>query len=417
MSRSNLALSNLAIGVLSGIGILSATQMPFLPGISLTTSGALGIVGVIHRHRRNELKLADYSDGVSEFADDIELALKPVVNWFDGATEPVVQQYVIPKIPPIAQYLLDAASAERDDSWLTQKFIRASKFVLGGKGTGKSTWIRYEARRFVAENEGCTIRIVDLHRNDEDGEWLPGIPESDYLATTKDQALAFLREIYQVGHDRIASGRTDHPEYKLILDEWQGILDRCTEEEAEFAVKVVRFVQDELRKYRTNITITSKSFKKELMKLDSSVIGQMDLLALGKSLADPTNKLPMDIDAKALVQKRNTVAALPGCKYACVYRDAIEGEPEIKVIPDNLVDRMNAYQFSYSALPEHEQWLLDNRDRILELKEAGKTTRQISEELKVRRTAKDLRWSALKQFLATENEPETLTETEEEQAA
>lgn len=200
----------------------------------------------------------------------------------------------------------------------------------------------------------------------------------------------------------IKSGKTNHPEYKLILDEWQGLMDRCSEEEQDFAIKVVRFTQDELRKYHANVTITSKSFKKEMMKLDSSVIGQMDLLALGKSLADPTNKLPSDIDAKILVQKRNAVAALPGCKYACVYRDAIEGEPEIKVIPDNLVERMNAYQFSYAdAVPEHEQWLIDNRDRILQLQSEGKSLRYISEALKVQRSKGNAQYEALKQFLST----------------
>ena len=370
----------------------------------------LGLVGVAHRHAKTKLNANDYFEGLSEFALDIDEAVSPLLNWFDNAAEPVLQQYVVPRIPPIAQHLLQAASVERDDSWLTQKTIRASKFVLGGKGTGKSTWIRYEARRFVAENSGCTIRIVDLHRNDEDGEWLPGLPEPDYLATTKDQALAFLREIYQVGRDRIKSGKTNHPEYKLILDEWQGLMDRCTDEEAEFAVKVVRFTQDELRKYHANVTITSKSFKKEMMKLDSSVIGQMDLLALGKLLADSTNKLPSDIDAKILVQKRNVVAALPGCKYACVHRDAIEGEPEIKVIPDNLVERMNAYQFSYAdAVPEHEQWLMDNRDRILEMQSEGKSLRYISGALKIQRSKGDLKYETLKQFLSTPKTEEQAT--------
>lgn len=202
MSKTNAALANLSIGVLSGFGLVAASQMPFLPGVSTTIGSVLGLVGVVHRHAKTKLNADDYFEGLSEFALDIDEAVSPLLNWFDNAAEPVLQQYVVPRIPPIAQHLLEAASAERDDSWLTQKLIRASKFVLGGKGTGKSTWIRYEARRFVAENSGCTIRIVDLHRNDEDGEWLPGLPESDYLATTKDQAIAFLREIYQVGHDR-----------------------------------------------------------------------------------------------------------------------------------------------------------------------------------------------------------------------
>ena len=107
----------------------------------------------------------------------------------------------------------------------------------------------------------------------------------------------------------------------------------------------------------------------------------MDFLALGNSLADSTNKLPHDIDAKALTQKRSAVAALPGCKYACVYRELGE-EPQIRVIPADLPDRSAQYVFQTEDYVDPDVvWLEGQKPLISELAANGHSQSHIAGKL------------------------------------
>ncbi|HEY9696764.1 MAG TPA: hypothetical protein V6D10_05845 [Trichocoleus sp.] len=407
-AKLDVALGNLAIACLSSIAIVTASQMPFLPGVGAAAAGTLGLVGAARRQQRQSLTLTDYADSVGNFVDEIDQAVTPALNWIVGKTEPAIQQYLLPRIPSVAQQFLDAAVAERDDSWLTLPKIIAPKFVLGGRGTGKTTLLRYEARRFKAEVPSGILRIIDLHFNQEDGDWLPGVPPSDYLATKVDEGLAFIRELEQIGLDRIASESTHHPEYKIIIDEWQGFINRLKDEDAKYVVDVVQFVLDELRKYKVNVTLSSKAYKKEMSKVDSSLLSQMDLWALGSSLADSTNRLPLDFDVKPLLSKRHTIATFPGCKYAFIYREANE-LPAVLVLPNNLDKRSSTYTFKYSdELPEHERWIAENRDRILAMKTEGLSKTKVAQSFDQfgKRDDSNPRWVTLTQLFDSETEGE-----------
>jgi hypothetical protein len=383
--KNNAALSNLLASVLAVGGFLTVPYQPWFVGIPMSAAGCfLGVTSAI-RHKKYQLTTADYWNEFEEFCTEGEEGLDPLLSWVGKRSQPLVQKYVVPKMPAIAATLLDAASAQKDDSWLTQQMIRASKFVLGAKGTGKSEWIRYEARRFRAENPNGVLRIVDIHY-DADEPWLVGMgDESGYVASDAATGMAFIREMRAIGEQRIKDSEKSGVPYKLIIDEYQGFCDR-SETDSEFVAKAVQFSQDELRKYQVNVTLTAKSIKEKQTGLDSSIISQMDLLALGNSLADATNKLPHDINAKELTAKRQAVAALPGCKYACVYRELGE-EPQIKVIPEDLPQRSASITFAVleDELTEDEIWLAGQSDRIAEMVATGLSRSKIYKQLGVSR--------------------------------
>ena len=401
-SNSEIALGNLMAGTLSIVGMLTIAYQPWYVGMPIASISSFFGFGVAQRHKKHELTLIDYWQGFEEFCDEGEEFIEPAFNWIGKRSQPLYQKYVVPKMPALAASLLEAAVAERDDNWLTQKLIRASKFILGGKGTGKSVWIRYEARRFKAENPTGIVRIVDLHAlDDEDEQWLPGLDPASYLATNVAEGMGFVRELLQVGRDRIASKSTDHPEYKLIIDEFQAFRNRASDEEKAQIDEAIQFSQDELRKYKVNVTLTSKSRKKGMTGQDSSVIDQMDFMALGNSIADPNNVLPYDINAKELTAKRQAVAALPGCKYAAVYRP-MDGEPEIKVVPADLPERSNAITFGVlgDELSEDEIWFEENKPAILALFKSGASLNQTCLAFEIKKGSNSVRYRLVRDFLS-----------------
>ena len=258
-SKTEIALSNIALSLLSAIGVLAASQTPWFIGMPTFSAVGLTAAGVIGRNKKHELTLRDYWEAVPNFSDDVELALDPILSLANRA-DPLVDRFIVPRIPPIAKTLLDVASAEKDDSWMTPEMILASKFILGAKNTGKSEWIRFEARRFKAENPNGILRIIDIHYDPAE-PWLLGMgDESDYVASDAATGMAFVREMRSIGEQRIKDSEKNGVPYKLIIDEYQGFIDR-RETDSDFVSKAIQFSQDELRKFGVNVTITSKSFQ------------------------------------------------------------------------------------------------------------------------------------------------------------
>jgi len=399
-NKGAIAFGSLSGAMLGLIAIGSVPKMPWFVGIPAFSGGLCAVAGAIGRHGKHGLSLNDYADGLAEFSEDCWETLEGPLNWLGDKAEPVIQETIVPRMPSIAQLLLDAAQAECDDSWITSEVICNPKFVLGGRGTGKTTWMRYQARRFKAENPDGILRIVDLHHNEDDGPWLPGIPEEEYLATDIEEAIAVIREAMEEGRKRVASGSRKHPQYHLIIDEYQGVCARLSDSENEELSNLVQFVLDELRKYHVNVTLSSKSIKQKMTGIDSSLIAQMDWLALGNSLADPSAKLPLDLEPKELLKKRSILSKLPGCRFACIYRPADE-DPEVRVIPADLPERTAAYTFrAEDDIPESERWKAENRAIVLQLLAEGKSKTRIAQDLPGfgRRDATNYRWGLLVQW-------------------
>ena len=252
--------------------------------------------------------------------------------------------------------MMDDLAPQVEYAWFDDKFIDASKGVFGAKGSGKSTVLSYEAIRFKQLHPEGELRIGDLHFDEEESSWLPGMPPSEqlekYIANKPDKILAHFRRAYALLKDRVDRGdRKGHP-FKLICDEFIATCARWSEKEREEVLQAIQLSQYEGRKYGVNITLGLHSLKKEQSGIDSSVLANMDLLFLGNALADPNLKLPSDFDAKLLVNRQQalqmTLKKQQG--FACVVRK-LGDAPQIQVIP--FID-LSKYQ--YQASPESKDW-------------------------------------------------------------
>lgn len=227
---------------------------------------------------------------------------------------------------------------EVDYNWLDDRFVCASKGVFGAKNSGKSTYLSYEAIRFLQINPEGELRIGDLHFDDDESSWLPGMPvaeqTSKYVATRPEQILALFRRAHALLKDRVERRDRKGVPFKLICDEFIATMSRWSEKEQQEVLKAIQLSQYEGRKYKVDITLGLHSIKKDQSGIDSSVLANMDLLFLGNSLADPNLKLPADFDAKTLVvqQQALQMTLQPKQGFACVVRK-LGDSPQIQVMP------------------------------------------------------------------------------------
>lgn len=244
-----------------------------------------------------------------------------------------------------------SAHSTIDYSWLDEDFIRASKAVFGAKGSGKTTYLNYEAMMFLATNPNGELRIGDLHFDPEEPKWLPSVPSEvllkKYVASKKESILALFRWFHAELKDRIDKGDRIKPgqdvvtregrtrrRVKFICDEFIGFIGRCSNEEIKEIEACLATSQDEGRKFGMDVTLGLHSLKKGRSKIDSSVLFQMDILCLANAIADPNTPFPTDWDKKALVSCRHAVQASlgPGQGFACVA--CKQGDPPIvQVLP------------------------------------------------------------------------------------
>jgi hypothetical protein len=240
-----------------------------------------------------------------------------------------------------------------DYSWLDSKFIAASKVVFGAKGSGKSRYLSYESIEFLRNHPDGELRIGDRHF-DEDAEWLPGMPfelvQSKFVAKKSSDILKLFRYAGALLKHRVDNGiRVNHPDYfpfKLICDEFESFIADLDVDQKEEVMNVINRSQDEGRKFGINITLCVHSLKRERIGVDSSALFQMDVLCLGKSLADPNTRFPADFDCKRLLQQQNEMqqSLAPKQGYACVVRKLGE-DPKIEVVP--FIDlSLPEYQFA-----------------------------------------------------------------------
>lgn len=234
---------------------------------------------------------------------------------------------------------LTSTTNEIDYSWFDNSFIDTSKAVFGGKGTGKSTYMAFEAARFLQLHPDGILLIGDIHYDEESSKWLPGISSEvlldKYLAKKADQVLQVVRWCKKELRDRINKGDKKRVPVKLILDEFLGLTRRWEKEEVEEVMEFIAESQDEGRKFRVNVTLGLHSIKEKRSGIDSSVLFQMDLLVLGGSIADTTIKWPADFEVKELSSLRNQVQASlkKGQGYACVVKRQNDA-PMVVVLPD-----------------------------------------------------------------------------------
>ena len=213
-------------------------------------------------------------------------------------------EITIPGKVTSAQLKTVESKTEIDLSWLTSDFIRYSKVVVGVRGSGKSSYLKYEASRFLLENPNSLLYIFDPHFNKQKPErwWLNNIPLDILLerfVTKKAE------DIYQkvVGLYRELQRRIDEeleppevPKVKIILDEEENLKRSLDEEKFDYFLKFVSLIQDEGRKFGFEITIGMHGLKKHKTGIDSNDLGQMNWLVFEKSAYDPNTRYPADFE-------------------------------------------------------------------------------------------------------------------------
>lgn len=225
-----------------------------------------------------------------------------------------------------------------DYSWIDSDFIRASKMIFAPKGSGKSRYLSYEVVRFLQENPDAELRIGDIHFDEEESEWLPGVPTKilleKFVCKKPAEVLNLFRRARKVLRNRIDKSLRNEPFFKLVCDEFDGFMRRIEEKEREEVAEIIQEIEDEGRKYKVRVVIVAHSFKKEQTGIDATAIAQMDILALGKALADPTAKFPADFDKKVLLEWLSDVANSLQKHQGrpCVVRKLGE-DPRVEVIP------------------------------------------------------------------------------------
>jgi hypothetical protein len=235
---------------------------------------------------------------------------------------------------------LQSVSSDLDYSWLDDDFVKASKAVFGARGSGKTTYLNYEALRFLQAYPDGELRIADLHFDPDEPKWLPGVASDvllkSFVANKKDKIIALISYCNKELKDRIDKMDKKRKRIKLIIDEFVGLLGRCDDKEIKLIDSFLATSQDEGRKFGVDVTLGLHSLKKERCKIDSSVLWQMDILCLANSIADPATKFPSDWENKQLAQDRHTLQAelKKGEGFACVVCKNHAGEPaRVEVLP------------------------------------------------------------------------------------
>jgi len=217
--------------------------------------------------------------------------------------------------PSIAAAIESQSTINYD--WLSDDFVDASKAVFGAKGSGKSTYLAYEAYSFLHRHPEGELRIGDLHwdpdlNSKDPSRWLWGIDRSivEQYFVTKDpkQVLQIFRRAMRLLEEREKNNDKSSPPFKFICDEFARSSSRWTDDEKSEVANIIEQVQFGGRKYGVDITLGLHSLKKEMTGIDSSaLLGNMDLLCLGMSLADPNTRFPADIDRKALLAEQSAL--------------------------------------------------------------------------------------------------------------
>ncbi|XAI95706.1 hypothetical protein [Dolichospermum phage Dfl-JY23] len=306
-------------------------------------------------HKKNELSL-NFSKAmvINEVANEIDLASRlqnlPVPAQLRYINKYALQGLLTPVTPesPVENYYssddgyflsLDSdlkeleRKTELDLSWIDSQFINSSKIVVGGRGSGKSVYLRYEASRWLIENPTGYLLIVDPHYDKRRVEkhWLCDLDQKlvmkKFLSKFKDTRnpgdenewkgyLYHLRNCWVELQSRINdSGDFDDdeqiPEYrkvKIIVDELENIKNDCSDSEFKEVLKLIDTIQNEGRKYNFDITVGMHGLKKETTGLDSTTVAQMNWFLFEKACYDATTKFPADFDAREIKETAKQIS-------------------------------------------------------------------------------------------------------------
>jgi hypothetical protein len=282
--------------------------------------------------------------------------LDPLPNQFQE------NHYVNADSEDIEELVQDFDYLEIED----KQFIYESKAVFGNKGSGKSSYMAWEAIQFCSQFPNGKLYIGDIHAEGDIGttKWLPYLDDDTFtkkvLAVTPINVFKIIKALAQLLVDRKKTGCKIgiHPDcfpVKFIWDEVMGTLDDFDDNQVEFTVKALEKIQLQGRKYGIEVTLGLHSIKKMKTGFDSSFFQNLTILALGNAITDNTVKYPSNFDIAQLSQELETTnAVLPvavddnGQSFypkglACVVRRK-DKNPCVKVMPCLTMPTREEYQ-------------------------------------------------------------------------
>ncbi|NJR69497.1 MAG: hypothetical protein HC771_13150 [Synechococcales cyanobacterium CRU_2_2] len=235
-----------------------------------------------------------------------------------------------------------------DTSWLTPEFARTSKVVAAGRGSGKSTYLRWELGE-CTQDRNMILLFIDPHllaNQREAGEkagadgaiayWFPDLTaeqEREAVIHTAERAKRELRKVYAETMRRMQgadSGRL----LKIIVEEADSVVFTGRDGAGAELQEVLQIVTNEARKSNVELTLVTHTLKKGKTGFDASYLAQISWLMLGNILASPDIVWPSDLDTKAWQQERDMLQASldDSVGRAAVLRNAMDGKNETSVV-------------------------------------------------------------------------------------
>lgn len=316
----------------------------------------------------------------------------------DGPSSATPSARLISALPPSVADWLNVATVDPTSSeFWTPKRARASKIYVGARGSGKSVLVGFHCAQMA--EAGVDLKISDRHYP-ESQEWLPGLDravfEERYLLRTAEDSHRALLHLQEVLHNRIEGLSPDRSPKHLVIDEWGGLVRKWSAQEIKSAIDAIGFIYDEGRKYGIDVSLVCHGLTREKTHLDESITGSADLFLMGDALAQSTYTYPLSLSrerGKLLDSRAQLVATVQHPQRVLTYRDALSGEAYPVVSPDlSTPERLEVE-------PSTDQWLVDNADAITAMVLEGKTARQISTALKIRRAKNNPQWVLLQEFI------------------
>jgi hypothetical protein len=373
-NKSAQALNCLLLAPAGALLLAGSTRAPLVPAVAMAIAGAGAMAAASRRHCAQSLQWADYGQAIDDVLGDAYGAWGWLTNW-DAPGAAAFENVVLEQIPDSISDRLKAFAESYDCSWVYKPdVVMASKAIIGGKGSGKSTAVELLTAEMLKQFPDTQLTIGDIHWDEDESNLFPGMPRETLLDRylTKDPQAIYqaYEEAYAILEAREKAGkRFPRPHVHVLCEEFIGTCQKWTKQQHSRVLDIIEAIQDRGRKFNVNSTEVLHSCKKERTGIDSSILEQKDTYYMGLTLNDTTNVIPSDFNRKALsdtLQATRATLDIPARAFAGRVHALEAGAPNVYVFPR--VD-MNAYNFGVQTPTD---WLEPRKEEIADLYQAGK---------------------------------------------
>lgn len=238
------------------------------------------------------------------------------VNQEVEEDEEIETSHTLPDSVLSSQLKQVAQTHDLNLDWIT-KIVPQSKVIVGGRGSGKSRFMRYILADYVLSYPNDEWFVIDPHyegyeeefdKNNPDQAWLLGVDSAklkERIVDNVENGYIRLMDVYKIFKERIKT-KNKYPKVPRIMvfvDEFEAFKKGLTDEQFENLLEFIEVAQDEGRKFGVELTIGMHSLKKERTGIDSTVISQMYWVLLENTATDRNTVFPADFDQKAIIRQ------------------------------------------------------------------------------------------------------------------